>query len=101
MFTYYQAETIAYMTEGAIICKDCAVKRYTTVGVAKIDAGIYHNPDISPLCRMSIEENSNVWKGECANEEVGQWSTDNAAEWDEAYDSYPDTMCDDCMREIS
>jgi hypothetical protein len=50
---------------------------------------------------MDVEENSNVWKGEYANEQVGPWSTDNAAEWDEAYDSYPDTICDDCMGEIS
>lgn len=93
MLTAYQCETVAYVTDGAIICPSCAVKRYTTVGVERIDAGL-GIADVSPLCRYTLDEHNGSNASQYATETCDYQT--NPELWQKVYDEYPSEHCDDC-----
>ncbi len=59
MLTGYQCEVVAFQTDGALICPECATKRYGEARVAATERGLGYG-DISPLIRYSLDE----WEGE-------------------------------------
>ena len=102
MLTAYQCATVAYATDGGIICPECAARRYSTLTLHKIDHGLDNSaPDVSPWIRYTLDEYIGDLASEYATEEAGDWHEDPEV-WDEAFGSYPDFIyCDDCGGEIS
>lgn len=102
MLTGYQVETIAYMTDGAIICRTCAESDYSTLTLDKIDRGLPSVADdvISPLSRYSIDEYLSESASECADQDF-DYDSDPVG-WQSCYDLaaeyYP---CDNCGADIS
>lgn len=102
MLTASQVEIVAFVTDGGIICRDCATQRFGELGVAAIEEGLaeFLPSDVSPLIRYELD----TYIGELADEhadEVADYDEDSEA-WQEAYDAYPDWYpCDNCGRDIS
>ena len=110
MLTAYQVETVAYVGDGSIVCRECAISRYGTVAITSLDQGLdeFAPPDVSPLIRYELEEYLSETSWELAAERVddrlnGRWPElrDELVqrEWDShSNDGYP---CDDCGVEIT
>jgi hypothetical protein len=103
MLTSYQVETVAFVTDGGIICRDCAIRQYGEYGVAALEEGIaeFLPSDVSPLIRYELDTLLSEQANEYANEEVGGYD-DHEDDWNTAYDNAPDSYpCDECGGEIS
>ena len=70
MLTAHQAETVAFVTDGGIICRDCAEKRFGEMGTAAIEEGFaeFVPSDVSPICRYELDS----WAGEIAWENASE-----------------------------
>lgn len=122
MLTATQVETVAFVTDGGIICRDCAESRFGELGVAAIEEGIaeFLPRDVSPLIRYELDniigEDAHEWiaqEGEVWQNIDGDWYSrtngethgpfDSEDEAEQAlYDEYPDEYaCDDCGGGIS
>lgn len=101
MLTYDQCQVVAFTLNGAIICPDCAAKATSTVTVAKAEQGLTTGDDLTPLIRYSLDEYNGERAGEHADEEVGDWTQENASEWQKVFDDYPSECCEDCGTELS
>lgn len=114
MLTASQVETVAFITDGGIICRDCAIRRFGEMGVAAMEEGIaeFLPQDVSPLIRYELDTLIGENASEYATETVGPWPSSVlhmsqaeealADEWQEAFDSYPDEYpCDNCGEGIS
>lgn len=73
MITAHQAEVIAFITDGDIICLDCAKLAYGEDSVALAEEGLYSEADISPLIRYSLDEYVGESNWEYARERVGEF----------------------------
>lgn len=64
MLTAHQAETVGFVTDGGIICRSCAEKRFGEMGTAAIEEGFaeFVPPDVSCICRYELDS----WTGEDA-----------------------------------
>lgn len=105
MLTASQCEIVAFVTDGGIICRDCAVRRYGEMGVAALEEGIaeFLPQDVSPLIRYELD----TYVGELASEHADEYvlehdiePSEHDAVWEREYDSYPGYPCDDCGSEI-
>ena len=98
MLSYYQVEIVAYQTDGAIICPDCARGRYGELTLAKADAGMTTSYVVDPLSRYSMD----TLIGDISADWASQEHEDGTPEWDAAYEAmceagYP---CDGCYESI-
>ncbi|MDF2753398.1 MAG: hypothetical protein K0S82_1781 [Gaiellaceae bacterium] len=75
MLTAYQAETIAFVGEGEIVCYDCVEKETGELGLEQADRGLHHT--YSPLCRYSIDEHNGERTYEEAEERLNDWVADH------------------------
>ena len=65
MLSAHGAEVIAYVGDGYIICRDCAIKRTSTLTIDKVDAGLSNGSGgLSPLIRYTIqtENGERIWE---------------------------------------
>lgn len=102
MLTAYQCETVAFVTDGGIICRDCATAKFGEMGTAALEEGIaeFVPQDVSCLIRYELDTIIGEYAAERANEE-GDWVADPDA-WDARYEAAPDFYtCDSCGGEIS
>lgn len=99
MLTTYQAETVAFILNGRIVCPDCAVRATSALTVAKAKRGdLSRGHDPTPLSRYSLHEfvSAAVWDY-ASQESEGEEETERLA--DEILNAgHP---CDDCGRPIS
>jgi len=58
MLTAYQCEVVAFVTDGGIICRDCAI--------ARLDRGELDS-EVSPLIRYSLDEEQSVMSEDWVN----------------------------------
>jgi len=58
MLTGYQCETIAYLGDGEIICRECAIAETSALTIEKVDMGLSNSSDLRPLSRHSVDESS-------------------------------------------
>jgi hypothetical protein len=57
MLTSSQCETVAFITDGEIICRDCALRNYGELRVNAAECGLEAIAgDLSPLIRYSVDE---------------------------------------------
>jgi hypothetical protein len=104
MLTVSQCVTVAYYRRdcGEIICRDCAVREYSSIGIERLDEGLSSSASnsLEPLIRYSLDEII----GECAaNDAEDQYSyAADPEKWQAAYDAAPDSYpCDSCGEAIS
>jgi hypothetical protein len=52
-----QAETIAYIGDGEIICRQCAIDNWGALTISKLDEGLWSRADgeLSPLSRYDVD----------------------------------------------
>lgn len=74
MLSGYQCEIIAYVGDGEIICRKCAVAQESSVTIEKLDAGLSACTDLSPLIRYSVDEMSGERQYEWARERARDFS---------------------------
>lgn len=101
MLTGYQCETVAYIGDGEIICRDCALQDYSSVALEKLDMGLAcaASDRLSPLSRYSLGEYVSETAAEYVNEELNY--DDDPAEWQRRFDELADHYCcDGCGSEI-
>lgn len=107
MLTASQVEIVAFVTDGGIICRDCATQRFGELGVAAIEEGLaeFLPSDVSPLIRYELDTYIGELASEHADEAVARAEAEGGdydAEWQAAYDEYPDEYpCDNCGQGIS
>lgn len=102
MLTASQCEIVAFVTDGGIICRDCATARYGEMGVAAIEEGLaeFLPRDVSPLIRYELD----TYIGELASEHASEYCDEHGVEpgeydrvWDREYDNYlTEYPCDGC-----
>lgn len=105
MLTATQVETVAFVTDGGIICRDCAESRFGELGVAAIEEGIaeFLPQDVSPLIRYELDN----LVGELAWDYAAQDVDENDPEADRIIERKADEIadegyaCDDCGRAIT
>ncbi len=100
MLTAHQCEIVAFVTDGGIICRDCAVSRFGEMGVAALEEGLaeFLPQDVSPLIRYEVD----TYAGELASEHADEVVSydDDPERWNAEYDGYPGVTCDDCCEVI-
>lgn len=119
MLTATQVEVVGFITDGGIICRDCATSRFGEMGVAAVEEGIaeFLPRDVSPICRFELDHIVGEDAAEHANEVVGTpWfpgydeteaemeaRVEHNRRWDEEYQRIADLgyACDDCGEGIS
>lgn len=121
MLTATQVEIVAFVTDGGIICRDCAIERFGEMGVAAIEEGIaeFLPQDVSPLIRYELDnviskdahewvsQEGEVWQnidgdwfGRMNGETYGPFDAEWRAE-EALLDAQPDEYgCDNCGRGI-
>lgn len=68
MLSAYSATVVAYVTDGEIICRECALDRYGELEVNMVDTGIDDSlSELSPLCRYDLDsiERDDDYKETC------------------------------------
>jgi hypothetical protein len=99
MLTASQCEIVAFVTDGGIICHDCAVSRFGEMGVAALEEGLaeFLPQDVSPLIRYELDsfQGEDLWE-RCRED------TETDEEAQELFDSRSDEgyPCDECGQEI-
>lgn len=89
MLTAHQATTVAYYTEGAVLCRECAAKEFGGV-LAMADERLRDYPEgVSPVCRYELDS----LQSERAYEDPDNYPEDD-------YDAWPNEACDGCGQEL-
>jgi hypothetical protein len=79
MLTAYQCETIAFATDGEIICRDCAIARFGEIRIVTAERGLNEYGDLTPLIRYSVDELSGEQQYESAEERLRDFVGDHPA----------------------
>lgn len=89
MLTAHQATTVAYITEGGILCPECASAEHGLV-LSLADERFRDYPEgVSPLCRYNLDE----MQSERAYDDPDNYPEDN-------YEVWPREACDGCGQEL-
>ncbi len=102
MLTSHQCETVAIVSNGGIICLDCAKSEHGELAINALEEGLeeFVPQDVSALIRYSLDEYVSENAAERASEDI-DYDVDPEGwqkAFDEACDEYP---CDSCGRDIS
>jgi len=73
MLTGYQCETIAYLGDGEIICRECAIAETSALTIEKVDMGLSNSSDLRPISRHSLDESSGEQTWDYASEHVREF----------------------------
>jgi hypothetical protein len=79
MLTAYQCETIAFVTDGEILCRDCAIARFGEIRIVTSERGLNEYGDLSPLIRYEIDSMSGEEQYERAEERLRDFAEDHPA----------------------
>lgn len=79
MLSGYQCEVIAYVTDGDIICRECAAEDYSELTLDKLEQGLtcVATGHLSPLIRYQVDELDRSY--EYAEERVREFVGDHPA----------------------
>jgi hypothetical protein len=70
MLTGYQCEVVAYTVDesGSIICRECAVKRTSSITIDKAELGLTTSVKVDQWIRYSLDElSAERWSEHCAD----------------------------------
>jgi hypothetical protein len=56
MLTASQCEVIAFVTNGEILCRDCAKAKFGEIRIVSCEEGLNRYGDLTPLSRYEVEE---------------------------------------------
>lgn len=101
MLTASQCVVVAFVSDGGIICRECATTKWGEMGVAAIEEGIagFVPQDVSCLIEYELSEYVGELAAEYADEDNPEHLSDG---WQAAYDSYPSEYpCDDCGKDCT
>lgn len=79
MLTGYQVETVAFQTDGEILCVDCATKEMGPLTVAKIERGLTASYDARPISRYELDEISGEQQYSLAEEKLDEFLANHPA----------------------
>lgn len=100
MLSGYQCVVIAYISDGGIICEECALRDNSTVALAQCERGLSNSTGLDPLIRYSLDEIIGENASEYADSECDY--SEDPTRWQEIYDSASDSYpCDSCGKDIS
>lgn len=100
MLTAHQCEIIAYIGDGEIICRECAVAQESTVTIEKLDAGLSACTSLQPLIRYEVDEYNSERAHEYVEYELGLTWSDDPDAYDKAFEDYPKECCGSCGAEL-
>lgn len=92
MLTASQCRTVAYLTDGGLICPACALKRTNEVQLARIDEGL--DDTLRPVSAYELGEH----EGESAWQFADQEGLEGAEA--EAFMENYHEPCDDCFEPL-
>ena len=95
MLTGYQCETVAYIGDGFVVCRECAVKQSSELSIEKADRGLVNTSGLDPISRFSAEEEwsfEGLYCEDCGTEIVEP----SIEEEEESDEDDPRPKCSEC-----
>jgi hypothetical protein len=98
MLTIHQVQTVAYLTDGGIICPSCASATDNGLSKELANNGRFNNAGLEALSRYSLDEHKYASAYEYAHQECEH--EEGSPEFDEFVEDHAVVCCDGCGHEI-